>query len=130
MYHRGVLSGMYLTPFYLILKTDNSVRLVKIINYGAMSLIIPGACFITTFHNIFPNRWMRYQITIIEKIISGDRGMDPDAMTFLKPIKEICKALDLNQEHCWPQGLGSISVNYIDLCKLSRIVHILYGVNL
>ena len=51
--------------------------------------MIPGASF-TGVHTItFPSHWQLFHVAIVETIDSGERGMNPVAMSIINPRKEL-----------------------------------------
>ena len=52
----------------------------------------PGVVLITTSH------WLLSHITIVETVDSGERGMDPVAMTIINPRKEYWPSHGSNQQ--------------------------------
>ena len=46
---------------------------------------------------IFPSHWLLSHVTIVETTDSGERGMNPVAMTIINPRKEYCPSRGSNQ---------------------------------
>ena len=63
-----------------------------------MRLFILSWSYLTgTPHNIFPSHWLLSHITIVETTDSGERGMNPVAMTVINPRKEYWPSRGSNQ---------------------------------
>ena len=55
--------------------------------------------FLQMLHTIFfPSHWQLSNITIVETMDIGGRGMNPVTMTVINPLKEYLLSLELNQQ--------------------------------
>ena len=75
----------------------------------------------------FPSHWLLSLITIVETNDSGERGMNPVAMTIINPRKEFWLTLGSNQRppvlksamlHTEPWGSASQQLNRMDIMDL------------
>ena len=57
---------------------------------------IPGVLLTDTSHRLifFPSHWLLSHVTIIETTDSGERGMNPVAMSIINPRKEYSRVWD------------------------------------
>ena len=53
----------------------------------------PGILLTSTPHNILPSHWLLSYITIVEITDSGERGMNPVAMSIINPRREYWPSL-------------------------------------
>ena len=75
----------------------------------------------------FPSNWQLSHITIVEITDSGERGMNPVAMTIINPRKEYCPSRESNQR---PPALKSATLptelkgSYLDFSHLTKLKYI------
>ena len=53
---------------------------------------------IITPHNILPSHWLRSHITIVERMNSGERGINSVVSTIIKPRKDYWPRPDSNEQ--------------------------------
>ena len=78
-----------LTPFPTLFQLYRDGKCTYPCFPGALSPVLP-----TIF---FPSHWLLSHITIVETTDSGERGMNPVAMTIIIPRKEYWPSRGLNQ---------------------------------
>ena len=57
----------------------------------------PGVILTCTPHNILPSHWLLFHVIIVETMDSGERIMNPVAMTTINPRKVYWPSLESNQ---------------------------------